>query len=69
MGHYASETPGSGWSDNIDRTARKLKLRDAVDETPLSKFKGKHFGALKRLYSYDELLPSEEELLREVVNP
>jgi hypothetical protein len=66
MGHYASEMDPN-WGRSIERTDRKLRLRDKVDQTPLSKFKGRHFPALMELYSYDDLLPENEKLLKEVV--
>lgn len=66
MGHYASEIDPN-WGASIERSSRERKLRDKVNDTPLSKFRGRHFPALAKLYSYDRLLPEHEGLLREVV--
>jgi hypothetical protein len=66
MGHYASEMD-PGWSASIERSTRHRAIKEAVNDMPLSAFRGRHFSALKRLYSYDELLPNHEKVLNEVI--
>jgi hypothetical protein len=66
MGHYASEIDPEGWARSIERSSNKRRLREKVDNMPLSKFKGSDFPILRRLYSYDDLYRDDIKRLEEL---
>jgi hypothetical protein len=64
VGHYASETPGSGWDESIDRTERALKRRELLQDARLQNFKVRDLPVLLKIMGVEGLTRAEKERLR-----